>query len=98
MWIEWTILELLKTFKAYITGTGRTEMVNVFDDAAFIMGKFVVKFRSLKIYRPYPLVLLVNVGCRQRKALGSDSEMMHCDRNIILALKEAGSATRKYSF
>jgi hypothetical protein len=77
-----------KTFKARITGTERTEMVQIFDDAAFITGKFVVKFRSLKISRPYPLVLLVNVGRRQCKALGSDSEMLHYGRTLILALKE----------
>ena len=52
-------------------------MAKIFDDAVFIAGKFVVKFRSLKISRPYPLVLLVNVGRRQGKALGSDSDMLH---------------------
>jgi len=54
----------------------------------FYWGKFVVKFRSLEVSTPYPLVLIVNVGRRQGKALGSDSYMLHYGRNVILALKE----------
>lgn len=48
----------------------------------------MVKCRSLKISRPHPLVLIVNVGRRQGKALGSDSDMLHYGRTLILALKE----------
>jgi hypothetical protein len=54
----------------------------------FVTGKMVVNFRALKISRPYPLVLLVNMDRIQGKALGSDNEMLRYDPTLTSALKE----------